>query len=111
MRDVLYILSAEREEERVFDAHTVPTTSMDGLSSFDRTLEDGDRLKLHSHRIARSNPFSKLKRANTQKALQEMSALTESTAKLPVLAQWLQKKKSSYSWQKRSSFSLPWYEY
>merc|ERR1712176_1442375 len=58
---------------------------------------------LQELRIAKNNPFIRLKRKNTQKALNEIYSINTDGDELPKLEGWLEKKQSSlpYSWNKR----------
>lgn len=71
--------------------------------SFEEKMGQDQLRKLQEIKIARTNPFSKLKRKNTQKALVQMQNITAEAGKLPKLEAWLEKKKPKppYSWQKR----------
>jgi len=54
-------------------------------------------------RVARENPFSKLKRQNTANAIEKLSSLSHGGQGLPSLEGWLDLKKATapWSWQKR----------
>eukprot|EP00483_Globobulimina_turgida_P009205 UN09224 len=54
---------------------------------------------MESLRVARSNPFGKLKHSNNKKALAEMQLIADAKEGLPVLATWLEKKQHSMPYQ------------
>eukprot|EP01083_Nonionella_stella_P026718 73593_1 len=76
--------------------------AIDERSMMDK-LDDKEKLKMESMRVARTNPFSKLQRTNTKKALKEMQDIAAAKDDLPEMAAWLEKKQSTmpYQWQKR----------
>ena len=59
-------------------------------------------------RVSRQNPFSKLKRSNTRKALTEMKELASAKEDLPKLEAWLEKKQSSMPYQWQVLACIPW---
>jgi len=72
-------------------------------SSLEAHLSDRDMRNLTTHRISKSNPFTRLKRQGTRQALEEMQDIARAKDHLPDLKGWLEKKQHSvpYSWQKR----------
>ena len=80
-----------------------PETKIEEQSTFERNLTDKSRLKLNALRVAKTNPFGKLKRDNTKRILSEISHITDGKRKLPTLNAWLEKKSKSMGrgYQKR----------
>merc|ERR1719433_1984255 len=75
-------------------------------TDFERALDEDPkaRLKMEAQRIQRNNPFTKMKRQNTRKALQAMQVIQSRTDELPKLEAWLdkqRKKNGTKTYQKR----------
>mmetsp|Transcript_39687 Transcript_39687/g.64956 ORF Transcript_39687/g.64956 Transcript_39687/m.64956 type:complete len:471 (+) Transcript_39687:556-1968(+) len=66
-------------------------------------LDDDEKFRMSVYKVARTNPFSKLKRDNTKKTLQQIHEIAGAKSNLPLLEAWLEKKQVTmpYNWQKR----------
>ena len=62
-------------------------------SSFEAQLDADERRKMETHRISKTNPFTRLKRQGTRQALEEMQDIARAKDDLPELKGWLEKKK------------------
>jgi len=91
------------ESDTVRSAGSADASLLLDERSLEQKLDDQQLLKLKTIKIARTNPFSKLQKRNTQKALVALQNVTTAAGSLPALEAWLEKKKPRppYSWTKR----------
>merc|ERR1712228_861676 len=91
------------EEMQSMDDDQLLVPQQSDERTFDQKLDASEQLKINALRVSRQNPFGKLKRNNTRKALAEMEDLANAKENLPKLEAWLEKKQNSmpYQWQKR----------
>eukprot|EP01083_Nonionella_stella_P022870 63210_1 len=85
----------------VAEADKKALESVEEKKSFDDTKYDEKQSE--KTKVVKINPFSKMKRKTTQKALMSMQNIVSNEKHLPKLEGWLKKKKKRppYSWQNR----------